>query len=139
MDSNSVTRRGQVARRRVERARRQLRLRARLLLDRILARLGMPSAIPVADREHGAVIWFGVTYRLISSQGDVPGATPVTPAIVYRLPSHHEIGRIVADADCLKLSFTSTKKVDQRALRHVAEAWFEGARITEPLADASPA
>ena len=93
----------------------------------------MPSAIPVADRERGAVIWFGVTYQLRSSQGDVPGGvTPVTPAIVYKLPSHEEIGRIMAASDCLRLSFTSTKNVDRRAMRHVASAWFDGKRILDP-------
>jgi hypothetical protein len=123
----------QVAVRRLARARRRLRIRARLWVDRLLARLGMPSALPIADREHGAVVWFGVTYELRSSQGDVPGGvTPLTPAIVYKLPSHQEIGRIVAEHDCLRLAFTSTKNADQRALRRVATAWFDGARITEP-------
>jgi hypothetical protein len=129
----------QVALRRVARARRHMRLRARLWFDRLLSRLGMPSAIPVADREHGAVVWFGVTYQLRSSQGDVPGGvTPVSPAIVYKLPSHQEIGRIMAAAGCLSLSFTSAKNVDQRALRHVAAAWFDGARIAEPSNSATP-
>jgi hypothetical protein len=123
----------QVTVRRVARARRHLRLRARLWLNRWLARMGMPSTVPVADRERGAVVWFGVTYQLRSSQGDVPGGvTPVTPAIVYKLPSHEEIGRIVAASDCLHLSFTSAKNADKRAMRQVAAAWFEGARIAEP-------
>src|SRR5277367_5090148 len=101
------------AARRWARARSHLRVRAQLRFDRFLARLRMPSALPVADREHGAVLWFGVTYQLRSSQGDVPGAvTPVSPAIVYKLPSHQEIGRIVAATDCLHLSFTSAKNAD---------------------------
>lgn len=56
----------------------------------------------------------------------------MTPAIVYKLPSHEEIGRIVAASDCLHLSFTSAKNADKRAMRQVAAAWFEGARIAEP-------
>jgi hypothetical protein len=99
----------------------------------------MPSAVPIADRESGAVLWFGVTYQLRTSQGDVPGGvTPVTPAIVYKLPSHEEIGRIIAASDCLRLSFTSARNVDKRAMREVAAAWFTGARITEPGSTAPP-
>jgi hypothetical protein len=123
----------------MDRARRHLHVHAGLWLNRVLARLGMPSAIPVADREHGAVVWFGVTYRLLTSQGDVPGSvTPVSPALVYKLPSHQEIGRIIAAHDGLRLAFTSSQTIDRRALRRVAETWFDGARIEDLAGPAAP-
>jgi hypothetical protein len=114
--------------RRATRARRHLRIHVRRWFDKLLAHWGVPSAVPVVDREKGAVVWFGVEYQLRSSQGDIPGGvTPVAPVIVYKRLSHEEIGRIVAEAGSIRLAFGSSSGVDKRALRIVAECWFDGA------------
>ncbi len=107
--------------------RREVRVRVGRWFDRLLARAGVPSTIPIADRERGTVSWFGVEYELRSARGGTSATEP--SFIVSKLPSRSEIGRVSLRARALRFSFTSSKRVDQRALRQVAAAWFDGAEV----------
>jgi hypothetical protein len=102
---------------------------ARNYLRNAITTARLPSILAVPDRSLGTVLWFGVQYDLRSEDGKLPGAEPAT-LTVYKTPSQTEIGRMVPDGDRVHLTFTSKRRVDRRALRRVAQAWFESDSVS---------